>query len=123
MSIASIRSYPSVPRTDFGPAPPGYVPGVGRGAVGFTTRSDIGPAAGKDQEVPEVDGRARTVPSAHAKHAAIAVSNAALQAGAAAAAEQKKEEDLSDSRYDEFSGYSEQVTRHVGGIHDEWGQV
>eukprot|EP01135_Chromosphaera_perkinsii_P001597 Nk52_evm67s207 gene=Nk52_evmTU67s207 len=26
------------------PAPPGYVPGVGRGATGFTTRSDIGPA-------------------------------------------------------------------------------
>ena len=29
------------PRTDFGPAPKGYVPGAGRGAVGFTTRSDI----------------------------------------------------------------------------------
>jgi pre-mRNA-processing factor 6 len=26
------------------PAPAGYVPGVGRGAIGFTTRSDIGPA-------------------------------------------------------------------------------
>lgn len=26
------------------PAPAGYVPGVGRGATGFTTRSDIGPA-------------------------------------------------------------------------------
>jgi len=25
-------------------APPGYVPGLGRGATGFTTRSDIGPA-------------------------------------------------------------------------------
>jgi hypothetical protein len=24
--------------------PPGYVPGLGRGATGFTTRSDIGPA-------------------------------------------------------------------------------
>ncbi|KAJ2765341.1 U4/U6 x U5 tri-snRNP complex subunit Prp1, partial [Coemansia nantahalensis] len=36
------------------PAPPGYVAGLGRGATGFTTRSDIGPAreaggaAGKD---------------------------------------------------------------------------
>lgn len=27
------------------PAPKGYVPGLGRGAAGFTTRSDIGPAA------------------------------------------------------------------------------
>ena len=26
------------------PAPLGYVPGLGRGATGFTTRSDIGPA-------------------------------------------------------------------------------
>lgn len=26
------------------PAPAGYVAGVGRGATGFTTRSDIGPA-------------------------------------------------------------------------------
>lgn len=26
------------------PAPPGYIPGLGRGATGFTTRSDIGPA-------------------------------------------------------------------------------
>ena len=25
------------------PAPVGYVPGLGRGAAGFTTRSDIGP--------------------------------------------------------------------------------
>lgn len=34
------------------PAPSGYVPGVGRGATGFTTRSDIGPA--KDStDVPE----------------------------------------------------------------------
>lgn len=26
------------------PAPANYVPGLGRGATGFTTRSDIGPA-------------------------------------------------------------------------------
>lgn len=31
-------------RTDFGPPPPGYIPGLGRGAVGFITRSDIGEA-------------------------------------------------------------------------------
>lgn len=27
------------------PAPAGYVPGLGRGAAGFTTRGDIGPGA------------------------------------------------------------------------------
>jgi pre-mRNA-processing factor 6 len=31
-------------KTKFGKPPPGYVPGIGRGAAGFTTRSDIGPA-------------------------------------------------------------------------------
>lgn len=31
-------------RPNFGKPPPGYVAGLGRGAVGFTTRSDIGPA-------------------------------------------------------------------------------
>eukprot|EP00877_Chromochloris_zofingiensis_P003752 jgi/Chrzof1/13378/Cz07g30230.t1 len=38
-------------KTDFNsmPAPSNYVPGLGRGATGFTTRSDIGPArAGPD---------------------------------------------------------------------------
>lgn len=33
------------PRTfDDEAAPPNYMPGIGRGATGFTTRSDIGPA-------------------------------------------------------------------------------
>ena len=37
---------PGRPRIDFSkiPPPPNYVPGLGRGATGFTTRSDIGPA-------------------------------------------------------------------------------
>ena len=29
---------------NFSQPPPNYVPGLGRGAVGFITRSDIGPA-------------------------------------------------------------------------------
>jgi hypothetical protein len=33
---------PVAPYGDSAP-PPGYVPGLGRGAAGFTTRSDIGP--------------------------------------------------------------------------------
>ena len=36
------------------PAPPGYVAGLGRGATGFTTRSDIGPARmAEDLAIPE----------------------------------------------------------------------
>lgn len=29
--------------------PPGYVPGLGRGAIGFMTRSDIGPASAQPE--------------------------------------------------------------------------
>ncbi len=36
-------------KPNFGPPPPGYVPGLGRGAVGFITRSDLGPS-----RIPEV---------------------------------------------------------------------
>lgn len=31
-------------KPNFGPPPPGYIAGIGRGAHGFTTRSDLGPA-------------------------------------------------------------------------------
>jgi hypothetical protein len=33
-------------KTDFGSPPEGYIAGLGRGAIGFITRSDLGPAAG-----------------------------------------------------------------------------
>lgn len=32
-------------KPNFGPPPPGYVAGLGRGATGFVTRGDLGPAA------------------------------------------------------------------------------
>ncbi|EGD76229.1 PRP6 pre-mRNA processing factor 6 [Salpingoeca rosetta] len=56
--------------------PPGYVGGSGRGAQGFTTRSDIGPARSTERYVvmPLAGGEA-------------------------------KEENLNESNYDEFSGY------------------
>jgi len=31
-------------KPNFGPPPPGYIAGLGRGASGFITRGDIGPA-------------------------------------------------------------------------------
>ena len=31
-------------KPNFGPMPPGYIAGLGRGACGFITRGDIGPA-------------------------------------------------------------------------------
>eukprot|EP00162_Nutomonas_longa_P005889 comp16517_c0_seq1/m.26516 comp16517_c0_seq1/g.26516 ORF comp16517_c0_seq1/g.26516 comp16517_c0_seq1/m.26516 type:complete len:261 (+) comp16517_c0_seq1:3-785(+) len=46
-----------------GPPPPGYVPGVGRGAIGFTTRSDIGPAKSANEAADgDRDGRVSFYP-------------------------------------------------------------
>ncbi|KAI4456602.1 pre-mrna splicing factor [Holotrichia oblita] len=71
------------------PAPLGYVAGVGRGATGFTTRSDIGPArdandVSDDRHAPPAAKRPKKKEEEE---------------------EQQDEEDLNDSNYDEFSGY------------------
>lgn len=66
------------------PAPLGYVAGVGRGATGFTTRSDIGPA----REASDVsDDRHAPPPKKPRKH------------------DDDEEVDLNESNYDEFAGY------------------
>jgi pre-mRNA-processing factor 6 len=66
------------------PAPLGYVPGLGRGATGFTTRSDIGPARDAD-DIPED----RHAPPTKKKRDD----------------DEEEEEDLNDANYDEFEGY------------------
>lgn len=38
---------PGGSRSSSGQAPKGYIPGLGRGAAGFVTRSDVGPATGR----------------------------------------------------------------------------
>ncbi|XP_017782698.1 PREDICTED: pre-mRNA-processing factor 6 [Nicrophorus vespilloides] len=70
------------------PAPLGYVAGVGRGATGFTTRSDIGPA----RDANDVSDDRHAPP-------------AAKRTKKKDEEEEQEEEDLNDSNYDEFSGY------------------
>ncbi|XP_068081412.1 pre-mRNA-processing factor 6 [Anabrus simplex] len=70
------------------PAPLGYVAGVGRGATGFTTRSDIGPA----RDANDVSDDRHAPPSKRKK-------------GHQKEEEEDDDEDLNDSNYDEFSGY------------------
>ncbi|CAK9294731.1 unnamed protein product [Gordionus sp. m RMFG-2023] len=73
--------------------PVGYVPGAGRGATGFTTRSDIGPA----REANDISDERHAPPVKK------------LLPGMAKPEEEKdeenEEEDLNDSNYDEFAGY------------------
>ncbi|KAM7536518.1 hypothetical protein Aperf_G00000083204 [Anoplocephala perfoliata] len=67
-------------------APLGYVAGVGRGATGFTTRSDIGPA----REATDVSDERHMAPSKRKKEQEK---------------EEEQEEDFNESNYDEFTGY------------------
>jgi len=62
-------------------APLGYVAGAGRGATGFTTRSDIGPA----RDATDVSDDRHNIPAKKPK--------------------KDDEEDLNDANYDEFTGY------------------
>lgn len=88
------RQVTPAPKTDFGNAPPGYVAGSGRGAIGFTTRSDIGPA--------------RPLGAAEAKRP---------PPGAPAQQATPKEPDYSEANFDEFSGYGENL--FGGGTYDK----
>lgn len=77
------------------PAPPGYVAGVGRGATGFTTRSDIGPAR-DDTDI--TDDR-------HAHPMKKKKEDEEGGASGGGAPERDEEEDLNEANYDEFTGY------------------
>lgn len=81
------------------PAPLGYVAGVGRGATGFTTRSDIGPA--RDTDAP---------PMAEAMAAAAAAATPAKKPKLDDSEDNQPEtEDYNDSNYDDFEGYGERL--------------
>ncbi|XP_065843636.1 pre-mRNA-processing factor 6-like [Oscarella lobularis] len=72
-------------------APPGYVAGIGRGATGFTTRSDIGPA--------------RDASDAPEDRYTKGATTAARPPGFHRDDEEDDNEDLNDSNFDEFAGY------------------
>ncbi|KAF0992802.1 hypothetical protein HZS_4182, partial [Henneguya salminicola] len=72
--------------------PSGYVPGVGRGATGFITRSDIGTA----REAGEIFLE-RNYFSQKRKHG---------DSNQPGAPDEDDHEDLNDANYDEFAGYS-----------------
>lgn len=87
------------------PAPAHYVAGVGRGATGFTTRSDIGPAA---IPVPEVSfGEA---PAGYVAGRGRGMGDLAREQGEMGKKYVEQDRgDYSESNYDEFSGYSERL--------------
>ncbi len=82
------------------PAPAGYVAGVGRGATGFTTRSDIGPARDATDVGPEERMAGPALPK-KAREDDESGGAPAPRAGG-----EDREEDLNDANYDEFEGYA-----------------
>lgn len=86
------------PRTQ---APKGYVPGLGRGAAGFTTRSDIGPAA----TAPPAEGAGGSR-AAEARRAAFGQAPKGYVAGAGRGAGAVGGSD-GPTGYDAFEGYQE----------------
>ena len=89
-------------------APRGYVPGLGRGAAGFTTRSDIGPAAPEGVAAVGVGG-SRAAEARAMKLAAtpFGVAPKGYIPGAGRGAGGPAGEDEGPTGYDPFEGYDD----------------
>ncbi|KAI1865874.1 uncharacterized protein JN550_008132 [Neoarthrinium moseri] len=85
------------------PAPENYVAGLGRGATGFTTRSDLGPA--------------REGPSEDQIKEALQKRAAALGFGDAAGA--KKDDDENDDAPERYQDPDNEVGLFAGGVYDK----
>ncbi|KAK9864076.1 hypothetical protein WJX84_010213, partial [Apatococcus fuscideae] len=101
------------------PAPANYVPGLGRGATGFTTRSDIGPAR-----------MAPGMPSEGGEQAGPAPPSQAQLAQAQRNKEENEDPTLDDSKFDEFMGNDAGAFANTGEYDqddkeadDVWGQI
>jgi pre-mRNA-processing factor 6 len=102
-------------------APKGYVPGLGRGAAGFTTRSDIGPAsaagvgggtgsrAAEQRQLKQQSGLFGQAPKGY-------VPGAGRGAGSLASSQ---EEGGPKGDYDEFSGYQDPLMRATETPYDQ----
>lgn len=87
-------------------APSGYVGGAGRGAQGFTTRSDIGPA--RTVEEPQFG----PAPVGYQAGRGRGMGDLARDQGEVAGGDTDRG-DYSESNYDEFSGYSGSIATNT----------
>jgi len=88
------------------PAPKGYIPGLGRGAAGFTTRSDIGPMTAASASTTESTG-ADSGSRASGLRAAFGNAPKGYIAGAGRGAGTPASNNDGPTGYDEFSGYDD----------------
>lgn len=86
--------------------PPNYVAGLGRGATGFTTRSDIGPA----RAAPDLPDRSATTIGGAAAAAAPGAGRGRGKGGA----DEEEEEEAEEKGYDENQKFDEFEGNDVG---------
>ena len=100
----------------FGQPPKGYIAGVGRGAVGFVTRSDLG-SGGANSEMATAAATGRGVVLGAGRGVAAATGIQALKKlaasgtapGASAAGGAAPNTNFSEANFDKFAGYSERL--------------
>ena len=88
--------------------PSNYVAGVGRGATGFTTRSDIGPAR-PGTAAPVIDPQFGQAPAGYVAGRGRGMGDLARESGESGGGPKEIDPDrgdYSESNYDSFSGYS-----------------
>ena len=104
---------PQNPRTFKVAAPSNYVAGVGRGAMGFTTRSDIGPARPAISPTEgQGDPQFGQAPVGYVAGRGRGMGELAKGQGELSEKQNQQEVDrgdYSESNYDEFSGYGEKL--------------
>lgn len=104
---------PQNPRTFKVAAPSNYVAGVGRGAMGFTTRSDIGPARPAIAPTEgQGDPQFGQAPAGYIAGRGRGMGELAKGQGELSEKQNQQEVDrgdYSESNYDEFSGYGEKL--------------
>ncbi|XP_042501431.1 protein STABILIZED1 [Macadamia integrifolia] len=98
---------PPKPRLEFlnSKPPPNYVAGLGRGATGFTTRSDIGPA----RAAPDLPDRSATTIGGAATGAAVGRGR-----GKGPGGEEEEEDEADEKGYDENQKFDEFEGNDVG---------
>jgi pre-mRNA-processing factor 6 len=95
----------------WGKPPPGYIPGLGRGAGGFTTRSDIGPAR---STLPGEYNKKLLISNLYNRNVGLAGSQAQLSAAQKNQTDTDNDlRDYSEGNFNKWNGYEENLFENI----------
>jgi pre-mRNA-processing factor 6 len=104
------------------PIPQNYIAGIGRGAMGFTTRSDIGPARPAAGVAPTIDPLFGQAPVGYVAGRGRGMGELARNQGELSEKQVQEDGDrgdYSESNYDEFAGYGGALFSSAGTPYEE----